>query len=161
MRVQNVDEIDPRKIYIMYTCIIILYSYYNNALDRKSEECRITPTGGQGVGQEISLWCSGCWSGRWWLCYRAGVGNYFRPRATSLLQQCLTGHISVKKAKLKKLAFAGRMWPAGRMLPPPAIGDALSQETWQTGSVVSSIPSKKCREEVSALPPVGFSPPPI
>jgi len=52
-----------------------------------------------------------------------GVGNYFRPRATLLLYQCLAGHISVKKAesKLKKLAFAGRMWPAGRMLPPPVL----------------------------------------
>jgi len=56
-----------------------------------------------------------------WIRPNAGVGNYFRPRATLLLHYCLAGHISVKKAKskLKKLAFAGRMWPAGRMLPPP------------------------------------------
>jgi len=35
-------------------------------------------------------------------------------------------HFSQKgkvKAK-KKLAFAGRMWPAGRMLPPPDLGSA-------------------------------------
>ncbi len=55
---------------------------------------------------------------------RSGVGNYFRPRATWLFYQCLAGHISVKKAKskLKILALPGRMWPAGRMLPPPALG---------------------------------------
>jgi len=56
-------------------------------------------------------------------CSRTGVGNYYRPQATLLLYKCLAGHTLVKKAlsKLKKLAFAGRMWPAGRMLPPPAL----------------------------------------
>ena len=40
------------------------------------------------------------------------------PRATLRLNLCPTGQISVKKANSKEMAFAGLMWPAGRMLPP-------------------------------------------
>ena len=38
----------------------------------------------------------------------------------------LQSHILVKKNKsnLRKLDFAGRMWPTGRMLPPPALNSA-------------------------------------
>ena len=55
--------------------------------------------------------------------YKPGAGNYFRPRATLCIYLSLAGHIQVKKAMtmLRKLAFAGRMWPAGRMLPPPGL----------------------------------------
>jgi len=51
---------------------------------------------------------------------RAGAGNYFHSRAISGFILCLAGQIQVKydNSKLKKQAFAGRMWPAGRMLPP-------------------------------------------
>ena len=55
----------------------------------------------------------------------SGAGNYFRPQATLCLYLSFAGYISVKKSmtKLRKLAFASRMWPAGRMLPTPALDD--------------------------------------
>ena len=37
------------------------------------------------------------------ICVRTGAGNYFRPHDL-------------------RMTFAGRMWPAGRMLPPPGLG---------------------------------------
>ncbi len=57
------------------------------------------------------------------------MGNYFHSRDISGLIMCVTGQIRVKydNSKLKKQAFAGRMWPAGRMLPPPALAAELSQ----------------------------------
>jgi hypothetical protein len=55
----------------------------------------------------------------------SGVGNYFRTRAVLHLYFWLAGRISVKEAhfKLKKLPFAGWMWPAGRILLPAALFD--------------------------------------
>ena len=65
------------------------------------------------------------------------MGNYFRPRATLSLYLSLAGHISVKKAMrmLRKLAFAGRMWPAGRMLPPLGLHGAKLGENSQSGGL--------------------------
>ena len=53
------------------------------------------------------------------LSVRAGVGNYFRPRATLFLYLCLASLILVKKSKskLRKKAFVGRMWPVVRNCP--------------------------------------------
>jgi hypothetical protein len=59
------------------------------------------------------------------------VGNYFPSRATLRLYKCLAGQISVKNAKAKKLPLAGRMWPAGRMLPPPGLAPSrLDKAKW-------------------------------
>jgi len=55
--------------------------------------------------------------------FSPGAGIYFHSRAISGFIMCLAGQIQVKydNSKLKKQAFAGRMWPAGRKLPPPVL----------------------------------------
>ncbi len=62
---------------------------------------------------------SGEWVGH--LQSKSRTGNYFFKlflQATLRLFRCLAGQILVKKANNElKIVFAGRMWPAGRMLP--------------------------------------------
>jgi len=59
------------------------------------------------------------------------AGNYFHSRAISGFIMCLAGQIQVKcdNSKLKTQAFAGRMWPAGRMLPHPGLA-SISKESF-------------------------------